>query len=417
MFRSTTRLVPLALALALLACRDAVDIAGPDEPGRIGTGKGLTVLLTDAPGDFSSAVVTITRITLTGAGQPIDLLDEPYTGDLIDLQNAVATLVGGRELPAGSYAQLRLVLGGAYLEVETADGSRIYASSPDYEGLPAGAQVYGTLQMPSLGQSGLKIDLPGGRLDIGEGETIVMLDFDVTESFGHQAGNSGKWVMHPVVKAANVTFGGNALVQLRLAEGVTLPAGFALGGFRAVLAPAGGGSADTLAFTDANGDGTFEALYRGLMPGQYTLALIGPAGLFVSFGSTTFPLAVTVGAKATATQVITISATALPGSIVATLAKDPALTLPAGVSLDQWRARLRLNGAADSTDVAFTDANADGTYEARFASLVPGAYALKPVAPASVTATYDVATLPVSITLGSGATYNQAFILKTAVKP
>ena len=418
MLRSTSRLLPLALTLALCACQDTENIAGPgDQGGRIGTGKGFTLLLTDAPGDFESAVVTISQITLQGSGQAINLLDAPFTGDLIDLRNNVATLVQGMDLPAGSYSQLRLVLSGAYIEVETASGTKVYASSPDYEGL-GDLEADGTLQMPSMGQSGLKINLPGGKLDIGEGETIVMLDFDAAESFGHQAGNSGKWVMHPVVKATNVTFGGNALVQLKLAEGVTLPATFTLAGFKAVLTPVGGGTPDTLTFTDANSDGTFEAMYKGLLPGQYTIAVLGPAGLIVGFGSTVFPLAVTVGEKTTATQVITILSVALPGKVVATLKQDTALhALPTGVTLGQWKARLRLTGATDSTEVAFTDANTDGTFEAEFANLVPGAYTLAPVAPAGVTTTYDITTLPVAVTLGSGATVTQAFVLKTAIKP
>jgi hypothetical protein len=417
MLRSTSRLLSLALTVSLLACQDD-GITGPADQGQIGTGKGFTLLLTDAPGDFVAAVVTISQVTLQGDGEKINLLDEPFTGDLLELRNEVAALVSGLELPQGSYSQLRLIIDGAYIEVETGDGTTVYASSPDYEGL-GDLEADGDLQMPSMGQSGLKINLPGGQVEVGEGETIVMLDFDVEESFGHQAGKSGKWIMHPVIKATNVTFGGNALVQLRLAEGVTLPAGFALGSFKAVIRPVGGAAADTITFTDANGDGTFEAMAKGLVPGQYELSLIGPAGLLVGFGSTTFPLTVTVGQKATATQVITIASAALPGKVIATLKQDTALkTLPAGVALNQWKAVLTSSVAGTKPDsVAFSDANTDGTFEAEFANRAPGAYSLTLLPPAGVTATYDVATLPVAITLAAGATMTQPFLLKTAVKP
>ena len=425
MLRSATRLLPLALILPLFACQDVQDITAPeDETGgetrQVGTGKGLTLLLTDAPGDFEAAVVTISQVNLQGTGKAVELLDEPFTGDLIELRNEVATLVQGMELPAGSYSQLRLVIDGAYLEVETEGGTRIYASSPDYDGLPAGADVDGTLQMPSMGQSGLKIDLPGGKLDIGEGETIVMLDFDVEESFGHQAGRSGKWVMHPVVKATNVTFGGFVAARLQLGQGLTLPLlngdTIDLGVFKALLVSAATGDTVQIALTDADNDGVWEAMYKGLVPGQYSLSFVGPAGLLVGFG-TTFPIAITVTEKQTTVQLVTITSVALPGAVTATLKADTALVLPAGVALGQFKARLTLSGDTIATEKAFTDADNNATFEATFPNLVPGAYSLTVVPPAGVTATYDVATLPVAITVSTtGATVTQAFILKTAVK-
>jgi aerobic-type carbon monoxide dehydrogenase small subunit (CoxS/CutS family) len=37
-----------------------------------------------------------------------------------------------------------------------------------------------------------------------EGETALLVDFDVAESFGKQAGQGDKWVMHPVLKGSVV---------------------------------------------------------------------------------------------------------------------------------------------------------------------------------------------------------------------
>jgi hypothetical protein len=125
--------------------------------------------------------------------------------------------------------------------------------------------------MPSLGQSGLKINLPGGKLDIGEGETIVMLDFDAAESFGHQAGNSGKWVMHPVVKATNVTFGGNALVQQPL--GKRDPARDVHAGRLQGAAHPGRGRHGLLTFTDATA--MAPSMRHRAGAGQYTLSSSG----------------------------------------------------------------------------------------------------------------------------------------------
>jgi len=93
--------------------------------------------------------------------------------------------------------------GAAVPQVEgEAGATTIYASSPDYAGLPAGAVVGGTLVMPSLAQSGLKVNLPDDAVVIGEDEVVTLVvDFDVAQSFGQMAGGSGSWVMTPVLHA------------------------------------------------------------------------------------------------------------------------------------------------------------------------------------------------------------------------
>lgn len=424
MFR-LSRLAPLALglSLALVACQDN-NLTGPNRTTttQIGAGKGFTLLLTDAPGDFKSAVVTISQITLQGTGGSVPLLSQPFTGDLLDLQNEVATLVRGFDLPAGSYSQMRLVLSGAYIEVETDQGTRIYASSPSYAGLPAGAHVDGTLQMPSMEQSGLKIDLPGGKLDIGAGETIVMIDFDAANSFGHQAGNSGRWVMHPVVKATNVTFGGNVLAKLQLGSGVTLPEmngqPLTLGAFQAVLTPVGGGTPVQVALTDANNDGIFEALFKGLVPGDYTLSFVSPTGLFVTY-SPTLPVTVTVAQRQTTTETVSLTSAALPSTITATLALGAGVTLPsvgtppAPVTLAQFKAQLTPAGGT-AIEVPFTLVS--GTYQAAFPNLAPGTYSLTIIKPTGTTITYDVA-VPVNVPVTGGQTLTKPFVITAATAP
>jgi hypothetical protein len=57
--------------------------------------------------------------------------------------------------------------------------------------------------MPSLAQSGLKVDLPGGAIRIEGDQRILLVDFDVAQSLGHVAGGYGRWVMHPVVHATD----------------------------------------------------------------------------------------------------------------------------------------------------------------------------------------------------------------------
>jgi hypothetical protein len=167
----------------------------------------LNLMLTDAPGDVVTAMVTIDQIYLQpsdgGDDGRIVLRDEDVTVDLLTLADATADLITGVDIPVGTYSQLRFVVSGAYVEVENDDATTtIYASSPTYAGLPALATVGGELMMPSLANSGLKINLPGDAIVVAEDETVsLVIDFDVAQSFGKLAGGSGKWVMHPVITA------------------------------------------------------------------------------------------------------------------------------------------------------------------------------------------------------------------------
>lgn len=207
--RSRGRLSMFAGAALMLATLGAAACDSSSEP-RTGA---MTLLLTDAPGDVLAAVVTIDQIYLqpneTQPGESccegrVVLVDEAFTTDLLTLQNTTQEIINGAVVPVGDYRQLRIVISGAYLEVEAEDGSSlIYASSPDYEGLPVDAVVAGNLQMPSFAQSGLKVNLPDGVVVINEDETVTLIiDFDVAQSFGQAAGNSGQWVMTPVLNAA-----------------------------------------------------------------------------------------------------------------------------------------------------------------------------------------------------------------------
>jgi hypothetical protein len=410
MFRRTTVLTTLVLAFGLITV-GCDNFSGPG-----GSGRGFTLLLTDAPGDFEAAVVTISEVYLQGQGGRTVLVDEPVTYDLLELRSNIATLVQGLDVPEGSYQELRLVIDGAYIEVEQAGGgSKIYASSPDYEGLPDGAQVSGQLHMPSMGASGLKIKLPGGKLDVGEGEVIVLIDFDVQESFGHEAGKSGKWVMHPVIRATDVTFGGHVLARLQPGSGLVMPElggeTVTLGAFTARLTPTGGGADRDILLTDGDGDGVFEAMFKGIVPGTYNLTFLPPAGVLGTFDPT-LPRPVTVVQKETTTETVTLTAAALASSIVATLRTN--VSLPAGVTLAQFKAQLTPPGGGAATEISFTDANGDNTFEATFGNLAAGSYTLGIVPPAGVNVTLDVGQAPLVVNLGAGVTETKPFVITAA---
>jgi hypothetical protein len=124
----------------------------------------------------------------------------------------------------------------------------------------------------------MRVESREGATDVGEGEVIVLIDFDVAQSFGHAGGQSGKWVMHPVIEATDVTFGGHVLARLQLDTSVVLPQ---IGGQTITLA-------------------------------SVTARLTPAAGLNTTF-DTTLPLSVEVVAKETTTAT-TVTVTAASAS-------------------------------------------------------------------------------------------------------
>lgn len=189
---STRKLV--TTALLLLPLTGACDDDGTDPiPDNVAM---LSVFLTDAPGDVDSAWVQIDDVVLVGAGGNISVLDEP-TGllNLTALHDSATSLADSVELDAATFHEVRLVLGGAVLQTTAGD---VYIMGGAEH--PHGTAATGDLMCPSCTQSGLKVKLPGD-VALEEGTNGILLDFDVSQSFGHQAGNSGKWIMHPVIHA------------------------------------------------------------------------------------------------------------------------------------------------------------------------------------------------------------------------
>lgn len=300
-----TRLAAAA-ALCALAPLAACGDAGPTTGG---TAR-LSILLTDAPGDFAHAVVTISEIYLQGDGGRVVLMNAPVTTDLLTLANSTASLVQDAVVPPGRYGELRFVVTGGYVEVEQAGGgSKIYASSPSYAGLPQGATVDGTLRMPSLGQSGLKVKLPGDGLSLETEQKVMLVDFDVAGSFGHEAGNSGAWVMHPVLAATEIQASAGIAVSVSKDAALVMPtvgaAALGLGDLRVVLTNADGAH-EEMALSDVDGNGVFEAHFGYVLPGAWSLDLVGPAG--VSLVTTeTRPVAVSLAAGGESSTAFTLT--------------------------------------------------------------------------------------------------------------
>lgn len=245
----------LALMLPLAACDDSTTVA---EPGT------MTLLLTDAPGDFGQAVVVIESIELVGEGEPVMLREGADTTDLLTLSNDVEEMVADATVPGGTYGQVRFIIPEACITVEQEDESFLVYSS-DEAFTECGARD-GDLQLPSFDETGIKVTLPAGATEVNGNQHIVVLDFSVEESFGQQAGGSGMWVMNPVIKADEFDFTGSLTVTLTAPDSVDLESlGSSLGDFQARVE----GEADPVVFTDEDEDGTFEAEFLYVFPAEY----------------------------------------------------------------------------------------------------------------------------------------------------
>lgn len=260
-------------ALALLA---PAAFAGCSDDGVSAADRSaMSVLLTDAPGDVASAWLRIDEIWLQGgnggAGREV-LLDTPTDWILIsDLVGTTLQIVEEVPVSEGVYGQMRLRVAEAALE--SADGS-LFSTSDDLPLAFAGRAPDGPLHCPSCSQSGFKVNLPGGALHAGGGTSIVILDFDVNQSFGHEAGASGRWVMHPVMHASEIGLSGSVAGTVSMAGGLAFPtcgdAVRSLEDFVPLFEPSAGGDARSGSVTvndPADLQGTYSALF--LVPGAY----------------------------------------------------------------------------------------------------------------------------------------------------
>jgi len=196
--RTTLPLAALACSLLVSAC-DEAGVSSVDDDRTT-----LSLYLTDAPGDVAAVWIEVSEIYFQGGpGGRLDVLTEPT--DLIEITELVGTtasLVGDLEVSPGIYNQLRFVLASAVLETTAGE---VYAFGDASH--PEGLAVSGELKCPGCDRSGLKVKLANDQVELAEGANGIVLDFDVSQSFGRMAGNSGKWLMRPVIHAVRTEGG------------------------------------------------------------------------------------------------------------------------------------------------------------------------------------------------------------------
>jgi hypothetical protein len=263
-----------ALAVAMIG----IGLAGCDG----GTGPGdasVRVLLTDAPLDYlASAWVDIGAVELLPAngGAPVLLTDDGTDGlvDLMTLQGDVTRNIAEADIEAGEYSQLRLIVEAA--RVKLAGGREFEGTGSDEKDLviPSGAQTGIKLNLAAAGGDG-----PAGPITIASGETILVVDFDVSQSFVIQG--------NPETPAGvkGMSFKPTLRVTLwdmaaSISGTVTGPEGVSVEGLTVTAEPDDDGSLEPYqsmtgtALTDADGNYTIYFL----VPGNYTVTVAAPAG-------------------------------------------------------------------------------------------------------------------------------------------
>lgn len=272
----------LVAALAVGACGESVsvDVGGP---------ASVRVLLTDAPIDYvEAAMVDIGRVELLPAddGERIVLSDDGTDGpvNLLELQNSVTMMIADADIEAGTYSQLRLIVESASVELKSpylfVDGDSVKS-----------------LTVPSGAQTGIKLNLTGEdgeALEIPEGETVLVVDFDVSRSFVMQGnaetpagikGMSFKPTLRVVVYDVAGSISGTVSTQLDSTRVDSLTV-TAEPGEDGILEPFQTQTATTM--TDSLGAYTFPFL----VPGAYTVRVTPPD---TALASSPDSISVTVG--------------------------------------------------------------------------------------------------------------------------
>lgn len=292
-------LVVLGLAITLAACDDGGTTSGDT--------SSMSLKLTDAPSpDLENAWVEITEIELQGTNGSTVLLDE--STDLIELTALAGTtrdLVSDVAVASGEYSQLRIIVGAAAVEAASGD---VFSRGGAAE--QQGLTKTGDLQCPSCSQTGFKVNLPDGSVTLETESKVILLDFDVSETFGQQAGMSGMWVMNPLVRTSEFGVTGTVEGTVSTAEGVSFPTcgGRSTGveDFFAELDDPDTG--DKVAGTQVASDGSYAIQF--LDPGDYATDYASPVtieGDELSFDASASTDPVTVEEGSTATVDYTIN--------------------------------------------------------------------------------------------------------------
>jgi hypothetical protein len=352
----------LLLSLLAVACNDGtLGVEDPTGEALMDTGARIRVLLTDAPSDYiGAAEVDIGRVELVPVddGPPIVLSEDGTDGfvNLLDLQDAATMPLAEADIEPGAFAQLRLIVEAARVEMiegyEFRDGSTEMA-----------------LFVPSGAQTGIKLILKSaddsGPLEIVPGETVLVLDFDVSRSFVLRGNPETPAGVHgvnfkPTIRVTAMDVAGSISGTVRPAEGEGDDV--SVGGLTVVAEPVDGG--DVVGYQTEAGtaitadDGTYTIHF--LVPGTYQVFVETPEGLTAQPEIRTVELGFGENATEEDFEVESITGT-ISGAVTTELAE----TSVEGLTVTA------LSDAEDGPEYTGTTGE-DGTY--MIGAVLPGSY-------------------------------------------
>lgn len=231
--------IPLAIILSFSIIFASCDNAGTGASGDTGT---LEIQLHDAPANYEEVNVFIESVEINNAEEENgweEFSNPEQTYDLLKLTNGATELLGSKELPAGTYEQIRLIL--------SSDGHNVVIDGEEH-----------SMFVPSGEQTGIKLNV---NAEIQPDITYtLLLDFDAGRSVV-QRGNqqSGiEYLLKPVISASNEAETGNIAGTVDPADSESFVYAIA--------------DSDTLSSTKADtSDGSFKLI--GLEDGSYTVSV------------------------------------------------------------------------------------------------------------------------------------------------
>jgi hypothetical protein len=239
------KLVMLCLSVLGLTCLPGCDDNDNDNNGSPSGTSRVRVSMTDAPGDYDAVNIEVIDVKYkissdSGEDGWVSVGNiTPGVYDLLDLTGGVTVLLADNDIPAGELGQIRLILG---------DDNTVVIDGVSHP-----------LNTPSAQQSGLKLQV---------NETLepnitynFLVDFDVDQSVV-QAGNSGNYNLHPVLRVTTEAAAG-AITGTVTTPGVAVTASVTVDG--------------TVVTANTNELGVF--MLHGIPSGTYTVTLTADPAL------------------------------------------------------------------------------------------------------------------------------------------